>query len=154
MPTPITSIYSMALSNTYLPLSERTLGSVGVPLPGVCVKVVNVEDEEGKADTNESEDVNAASEIGELRIKGPAVFSHYFNKPDATASAFDENGWFRTGDIVKKLGCKYYILGRSSTDIIKVGGFILVFSTGCYLALFGIVYVVALGVRIMYEIVP
>jgi long-subunit acyl-CoA synthetase (AMP-forming) len=42
--------------------------------------------------------VAAAGEPGELRVKGPGVFKEYLNRPEATAEAFDEAGWFMTGD--------------------------------------------------------
>jgi long-subunit acyl-CoA synthetase (AMP-forming) len=41
----------------------------------------------------------AAGESGELRVKGPGVFKEYLNRPEATAEAFDEAGWFMTGDM-------------------------------------------------------
>lgn len=49
------------------------------------------------------------------------MFKEYLNKEKATIEAFDNNGWFKTGDIAKvdSIG-RYYILGRNSTDIIKV----------------------------------
>eukprot|EP00026_Physarum_polycephalum_P005023 Phypoly_transcript_05049.p1 GENE.Phypoly_transcript_05049~~Phypoly_transcript_05049.p1 ORF type:complete len:550 (+),score=76.05 Phypoly_transcript_05049:76-1650(+) len=90
----------MALSN---PLKgERVPGTVGYPLPGVQVRIVD----------------------GELRVKGPQVFQEYLNKPEATKATFDEEGWFKTGDIVEKDETgRYKILGRASVDIIKSGGF-------------------------------
>jgi malonyl-CoA/methylmalonyl-CoA synthetase len=50
------------------------------------------------------------------------VFKEYWGKPDATASEFVD-GWFRTGDVAILEGGAYRILGRSSVDIIKTGGF-------------------------------
>lgn len=51
------------------------------------------------------------------------MFSKYLNDPEATAKAHDENGYFRTGDIARKVGKYYYIVGRASLDIIKSGGY-------------------------------
>ena len=49
------------------------------------------------------------------------MFKHYINLPEATAECFDEQGWFKTGDIAEKSPDGFYkILGRQSTDIIKV----------------------------------
>lgn len=49
------------------------------------------------------------------------MFKHYLNRPDATAETFDSHGWFKTGDIAQLDADGYYkILGRNSTDIIKV----------------------------------
>jgi malonyl-CoA/methylmalonyl-CoA synthetase len=98
----------MALSN---PLhGKRVPGSVGTPLPTVEVRLV---DENGT-------EVPAGAP-GEIEIKGPSVFTEYWNKPEATQSAFRE-GWFRTGDMAVFENGAYRILGRSSVDIIKTGG--------------------------------
>ena len=62
---------------------------------------------------------------GELRVRGPCVFSQYWARPAATADSFDADGFFKTGDTVAfthKDGY-YRILGRTSVDIIKCGGY-------------------------------
>ena len=51
------------------------------------------------------------------------MFSKYLYDPEATAQAHDEDGYFRTGDIARKEGEYYYIVGRASLDIIKSGGY-------------------------------
>lgn len=90
----------------------RKAGSVGLPLPTVEARIV---DEGG-------EDVPAHTS-GELWIQGPSVFKGYWNKPDATESAFTD-GWFRTGDIAIRDDDGYLrLLGRSSVDILKSGGY-------------------------------
>lgn len=99
----------MALSN---PLhGERRPGVVGMPLPGVEVRLV---DERGQ-------DV-IGSAAGELFVRGPGVFQEYWDQPEATAAAFAEGRWFRTGDVAARGPGGYRILGRLSTDIIKTGG--------------------------------
>jgi malonyl-CoA/methylmalonyl-CoA synthetase len=99
----------MALSN---PLhGARGPGCVGNPLPGVQVKLVN---EEGHP--------VAPGTAGEIHVKGPGVFLEYWNRPDETSEAFSA-GWFRTGDIAVMEAGNYRILGRSSVDIIKTGGY-------------------------------
>lgn len=98
----------MALSNPLL--GERRPGSVGSPLPGVEVRLV---DEQNKA--------VAGEEAGEIQVRGETVFLEYWKRPDATAEAFTADGWFRTGDVAVKDGGAYRILGRSSIDIIKSG---------------------------------
>lgn len=99
----------MALSN---PLhGERRPGSVGVPLPGVEVRIVD-EHDEGVA----------PGVAGELQVRGPNVFQQYWQRPDATAAAFCA-GWFRTGDVAVLEGGRYRLLGRQSVDIIKSGGY-------------------------------
>ena len=99
----------MALSN---PLrGERRPGFVGTPLPGVEVRLV---DERGAP--------VVAGTPGELQVRGPTVFLEYWRRPDATAAAF-QDGWFRTGDVAALERGSYRILGRSSVDIIKTGGY-------------------------------
>jgi malonyl-CoA/methylmalonyl-CoA synthetase len=51
------------------------------------------------------------------------MFSKYLHDPEATARAHDEDGFFRTGDIARREGKYYYIMGRASLDIIKTGGY-------------------------------
>jgi malonyl-CoA/methylmalonyl-CoA synthetase len=51
------------------------------------------------------------------------MFSKYLYDPEATAKAHDEDGYFRTGDIARREGKYYYIVGRASLDIIKSGGY-------------------------------
>jgi malonyl-CoA/methylmalonyl-CoA synthetase len=98
----------MALSN---PLEgERVPGSVGTPLPGVEVQLV---DEHGAA--------VAADAAGEIEVRGPSVFKEYWGKPQATQDAF-RDGWFRTGDVAVLENGRYRILGRMSIDILKTGG--------------------------------
>ena len=100
----------MALSNPYS--GERRPGAVGVPLPGVEVRLMS---EEGQV-------VRGENEPGEIQVRGPGVFLKYWQRLEATEEAFDD-GWFCTGDIaVVERGC-YRIMGRSSIDIIKSGGY-------------------------------
>src|SRR5688500_8852961 len=99
----------MALSNPLL--GERRPGTVGQPLPGVDVHLV---DEDG------IEVPEGAP--GELEVRGPAVFHEYWQRPEETAAAF-RNGWFRTGDMAVLENGSYRLLGRTSVDIIKTGGF-------------------------------
>jgi malonyl-CoA/methylmalonyl-CoA synthetase len=99
----------MILSN---PLGgERFAGTVGSPLPGVEVRLV---DEHGVAVEGDGE--------GEVWVRGPAVFREYWGRPEATAGAF-AGDWFRTGDVARRAGGIYRLLGRSSVDILKTGGY-------------------------------
>lgn len=98
----------MALSNSYH--GERFAGHVGLPLPGVQVKLMD----------HQTEVLPEAE--GEIWVKGPGVFQEYLNLPKATRESFHE-GWFKTGDIAKKTRNGYKILGRDSVDIIKSGGY-------------------------------
>ncbi|MGW7531927.1 acyl-CoA synthetase [Amycolatopsis sp. NPDC054798] len=92
---------------------ERKPGSVGVPLAGVELRLV---DESGAA-------VEEPEAVGEIQVRGPNLFTEYLNRPDATAAAFD-GGWFRTGDMATRDACGYVrIVGRKATDLIKSGGY-------------------------------
>jgi malonyl-CoA/methylmalonyl-CoA synthetase len=99
----------MGLSN---PLhGERRPGFVGQPLPGVRAQIV---DDAGAP--------VADGTPGELEIQGPNVFLEYWRRPEETAAAF-RDGWFRTGDVAVVDADAYRLLGRTSVDIIKTGGY-------------------------------
>jgi malonyl-CoA/methylmalonyl-CoA synthetase len=99
----------IALSN---PLrGERRPGCVGMPLPGVEARLV---DERGR--------LVPPGETGELEVRGPTVFREYWGREAATREAF-RDGWFRTGDVARLDRGSYRLLGRSSVDIIKTGGY-------------------------------
>jgi malonyl-CoA/methylmalonyl-CoA synthetase len=67
-------------------------------------------------------DDGAGQRQGELEVRGPAVFHEYWRRPKETEEAFVE-GWFQTGDMaVLEDGC-YRLLGRTSVDILKSGGY-------------------------------
>ena len=98
----------MALSN---PLhGERVPGSVGTPLPGVEVQLM---DADGAP--------TAPGMPGGIEVRGPAVFAEYWANPAATHEAF-RDGWFLTGDTAVIENGKYRILGRTNIDILKTGG--------------------------------
>ncbi len=101
----------MALSN---PLQGiRKAGHVGLPLKGVELKLSN---EEGQT-------IEETDTAGEIVVRGRAVFKEYRQKPEATEAVLRQ-GWFYTGDIAQRDAQGYYrILGRSSQDIIKTGGY-------------------------------
>ncbi|XP_031622429.1 malonate--CoA ligase ACSF3, mitochondrial [Contarinia nasturtii] len=61
--------------------------------------------------------------IGELYVKGPSVFVEYYKKPEETKNSFDDDGWFKTGDVAKYENGIFKILGRSNVDIIKSGAY-------------------------------
>ncbi|KAF2649870.1 acetyl-CoA synthetase-like protein [Lophiostoma macrostomum CBS 122681] len=60
---------------------------------------------------------------GEILVKSPHMFSKYLRDPEATANAHDDEGYFKTGDIARREGRYYWIVGRASLDIIKTGGY-------------------------------
>jgi malonyl-CoA/methylmalonyl-CoA synthetase len=99
----------MNLSNPYAGM--RRAGSVGFPLPGVSVKIVN----------SEMNPVNEG-EIGELLVRGANVCAGYWNRPDANEEAFID-GWFRTGDLAEKSSDGYFTLCGRRSELIISGGF-------------------------------
>ena len=100
----------MAISNPMR--GERRPGAVGMPLPGVDVRL--------KAEGGPV--IAAEDEPGEIQVRGPGVFAAYWNRAEATAASF-EDGWFRTGDMAVLERGYYRIMGRLSVDIIKSGGY-------------------------------
>ena len=100
----------MAISNPYN--GERKAGYVGIPLPGVEVKLVDEFLQKVKP-----------GEPGEILVKGKNVFVEYWNKPEATAKEFTLDGWFKTGDVAVVEESYIRIMGRNSVDIIKSGGY-------------------------------
>ena len=84
------------------------LGSTGPVVKGVELRLLDKDPKTG---------------VGEIAVKGDNVFKGYFNNPEATSSAFTEDGWFKTRDLGKldKDGW-LYIKGRSSTTIIGPSG--------------------------------
>ena len=100
----------MGISNPYA--GERRAGCVGQPLPGVQVQLF---------DENDSP-ITAEETPGEIRIQGNNVFLEYWDNPKATGESF-KDGWFCTGDVAVLEDDYYRIMGRSSVDIIKSGGY-------------------------------
>ncbi len=100
----------MGISNPYH--GERRAGCVGQALPGVEVQLF---DEYDGAITEEALP-------GEIRIKGDNVFLEYWDNEKATRDSF-KDGWFCTGDVAVVEDGYYRIMGRSSVDIIKSGGY-------------------------------
>ncbi len=102
---------NMNTSNPYD--GDRVAGTVGFPLPGIAVRVVDPET--GKH--------FAVDEIGMLEVKGPNVFKGYWRMPEKTASEFRADGFFITGDLGKIDERGYvHIVGRGK-DLIISGGF-------------------------------
>ncbi|GHF72479.1 acyl-CoA synthetase [Streptomyces thermodiastaticus] len=95
---------------------EARSGTVGVPLPGVELRLV---EEDGTPIT-----ALDGETVGEIQVRGPNLFTEYLNRPDATAAAFTADGFFRTGDMaVRDPDGSVRIVGRKATDLIKSGGY-------------------------------
>ncbi|MFE0494454.1 acyl-CoA synthetase [Streptomyces albidoflavus] len=94
---------------------EPRPGTVGVPLAGVALRLVEDDGSEIAEWDGET--------VGEIQVRGPNLFTAYLNRPDATAEAFDGD-WFRTGDMAVREPDGYVrIVGRRATDLIKSGGY-------------------------------
>jgi malonyl-CoA/methylmalonyl-CoA synthetase len=100
----------MAISNPYN--GERKAGHIGQALPNVEIRLVD-----------EENNVVLQGEAGEIQIKGANVFQEYWQKKEATENTFTADGWFKSGDVALDEAGYYKILGRSSIDIIKSGGY-------------------------------
>ena len=94
---------------------ERRPGWVGLPLHGMQTRLV---------DEGDSPVPHDGESIGSLQVRTPTVFDGYLNLPEATARAFDPDGWYRTGDAaVIGADGMHRIVGRESVDLIKSGGY-------------------------------
>jgi len=93
----------------------RTPGTVGPPLPGIELRLV---------DDARRPVAPGPEALGEVAVRGPNVFSGYLNRPEATAAALDAEGFFHTGDIASRSESgEVRIVGRRATDLIKTGGY-------------------------------
>ncbi|MYE00216.1 MAG: long-chain fatty acid--CoA ligase, partial [Alphaproteobacteria bacterium] len=93
---------------------ERRLGSIGVALPYVEARIGALEDSAATA---------PAGEPGELLIRGPIVPMGYYGNEAATEEAFDEGGWFRTGDVAYRDGDGFLWIVDRRKDMINTAGF-------------------------------
>ncbi|WP_068179767.1 acyl-CoA synthetase [Mycobacterium sp. UM_CSW] len=94
---------------------ERRAGWVGLPVAGVQTRLL---------DDNDNPVPHDGETVGRLQVRGPMMFDGYLNRPEATAEAFGDDGWYRTGDVavVDDAGM-HRIVGRESVDLIKSGGY-------------------------------
>jgi malonyl-CoA/methylmalonyl-CoA synthetase len=99
----------MNLSNPYQ--GERRAGTVGLPLPGVSVRLLD-----------SALQPVAEGETGEVYLQGPNIFSGYWQREEATRASFVD-GYFKTGDLATRSKDGYYTLCGRSGDLIISGGF-------------------------------
>jgi long-chain acyl-CoA synthetase len=92
------------------PDAPRGDNSVGAIIAGLEARIVA---RDGSIVTN--------GDIGELHVRGPNVMRGYYRAPDLTATAIDEGGWFKTGDLARFEGDQMYIVGRTKEMIIRSG---------------------------------
>lgn len=100
------------VTHTNLAAPERVLGSIGWAIPDTECKIV---DETGKE--------VPTGETGELCIRGPQVMKGYHNQPKANESAFDDDGFFYTGDLARVDEHRYFYIVDRVKDMINPGGF-------------------------------
>jgi long-chain acyl-CoA synthetase len=94
------------------PGRPRKAGSIGTPIAGVEMKVID----------DAGEDL-PSGEVGEIVIRGHNVMKGYFNKPAATAEAIDADGWFHSGDLARVDEEGYFFIVDRKKDLIIRGGY-------------------------------
>lgn len=113
--SPIVEGYGLTESSCFVafnpPGDAARLGTVGLPLPGSEVRIV---DEAGQ--------VLPLGRPGELIVRGPHIIEQYLNRPNETAEAI-VNGWFHTGDIAEMDSDGYVRIVDRKKDMILVSGF-------------------------------
>ena len=100
----------MNTSNPYV--GARKAGTVGLPLPGVEVRLVD-----GAGQTC------AQGEVGGIEVRGPNLFKGYWNMPEKTAEDMRPEGWFATGDLGQMDEDGYFTIVGRSKDLIIAGGY-------------------------------
>jgi len=101
----------MNLTNPYD--GERRPGTVGMPFPGQEARIVDVRTRQPIPD----------GVIGEIQVRGPNVFAGYWRNPQATAEAFDAEGWFNTGDLGWRGADGYFVITGRARELIISGGY-------------------------------
>jgi long-chain acyl-CoA synthetase len=94
------------------PDAERKAGSIGTPVEGVRMRVV---DDHGEPVQH--------GEIGEIQISGHNVMKGYWNKPDATAATITADGWLKTGDMARQDEDGYFYIVDRKKDLLIRGGY-------------------------------
>jgi len=90
---------------------ERKAGTVGPPLPGIAIRVVDGMGHAAPPGT-----------IGEIEVRGPNICAGYWNQPDKTAESLTPDGWFRTGDLGAFDDDGYLVISGRAKDMIISGG--------------------------------
>ena len=115
----VTILEGYGLSETspvasFSPYGESVrVGSIGVPIPGVEMKLISPEPGDW---------ADADAEVGEIAIKGPNIMKGYYGRPDATDEAIHD-GWFRSGDLGRTDDDGWYYIVDRSKDMIIRGGY-------------------------------
>ena len=108
----MTETSPVALGNPIAP--TRRPGTVGVPFPGTEMRIVNPDDVTADRGVDEE---------GELLLRGPQVFSGYWNRPNETAETLTADGWLRSGDLAKVSADGFVTIVDRRKELIITGGF-------------------------------
>ena len=108
----MTETSPIVLGNPISP--ERRAGALGVPYPSTDVRVIDPDDPD--------RDV-APGQIGELIVRGPQVFTGYWENPEETEAVMLPGGWLRTGDLVRQEEDGFYVIADRRKELIISGGF-------------------------------
>ena len=100
---------NMNISNPYD--GSRKAGTVGIPLPGIEIRIVNEEGNEVKV-----------GQIGTIELKGENIFKGYWGMEEKTKESFKDDGFFITGDLAKKDENGYFTIVGRDKDMIISGG--------------------------------
>ncbi|MFC3283423.1 AMP-binding protein [Litchfieldella rifensis] len=112
---PVAEGYGMTETSpivTFNPIDAIQLGTIGKPVAGTSLKVIDAEGND-----------LPLGEAGELCVKGPQVMKGYWNLPEETAKTLDDEGWVRTGDIAVLQEDGYVRIVDRKKDMIIVSGF-------------------------------
>ena len=102
-------------AGTFTPLrGKRKDGSCGIPVPGAEIRIVDVDN---------PSTIVAPGQRGEMVIKGPNVLAGYWKNPAATAESFNEDGFFRTGDVAYMDDDGFIFIVDRIKDMLLCGGF-------------------------------
>jgi long-chain acyl-CoA synthetase len=102
------------LGTTHALHAPKVPGSIGVSLPGVEIRVADLEDSARAA---------PAGQPGELMVRGPIVMLGYHGNPEATAEAIEPDGWMHTGDIATMAETGHVFVVDRRKDMIITGGY-------------------------------
>ena len=102
------------LGTTHAVHAPAVPGSIGVSLPGVALRVADLEDVSRDAPVGTP---------GELMVRGPIVMMGYYKNPEETARTIEPDGWLHTGDIATVDGTGHYFVVDRRKDLIITGGY-------------------------------
>ncbi|WP_264554704.1 class I adenylate-forming enzyme family protein [Halocatena marina] len=109
---------------------RKAAGCIGPPVPNIELKLTNpdsretlIEPEELTPFVNANIDFDDETQVtGEIAVRGPQVFTGYYERPAKTEAVFDDDGWFYTGDIARVDSDGYFWIVDRADDMMIVGG--------------------------------